>query len=273
LRGTFTPRYVPRWWPRNKVEYTYDQPPPPVRLRHDRRVDDANGALTVYASRPGDGNEKQIAVIRGSIGYPLYDMRQVLPELYRFGPQTWALRVWFFWLDLDISRGDLGRYWGRNPEELEQAWRGITEKAAGGLVERNWYKEHEIPDAERVDIVFNASLQPLYAAIDLHWRETWGEYEPEHYGDPVQVQIMNTKLKKLARNWQETQEVAEGWAAIIRSRFAGNQPPYKPHEEVMKELRGEGVLAGDPIGMQSHTPALFNIKLQRHLTSTDVTEG
>ena len=183
------------------------------------------------------------------------------------------MRVWFFWLDLDISRKDLGQYWSREQDELEKAWRGITDKAAGGLAERSWCEMHEIPDAERVDIVFSDDLQPLYAAVDLHWREMWGEYAPENIGDPLEVQIMNTKIKKLAKNWQEMKEVIEGWATIILSRFARNTPPYKPHEEVMSELMEVGVLGADPIGMESHSPALFNVKVQRHLTSTDVTEG
>lgn len=272
LRGGFTPRYISRWWPQNRIVYTYDKKPQ-VRLHYRRLVDENNGDLAVYASRPGSDEEVLLAEIRGSIGYPLYDMRQVVPELYRFGPQTWVLRVCFFWLDGEISLQDLGRYWQRKNDELEQAWRGITSKDEGGLAERNWHKLHEIPDAERVDIVFNENLQPLYAATDLHWRELWGQYEPQNPCEPVQVQIMNTQAKELARNWQELWKVAQGWGKVILSRFAKNKPPYRPHLEVMAELKGEGLLAADPIGMESHSPAFFNVRIQRHLTSTDVREA
>jgi len=291
LRGDYTPRYISRWWPQNRIVYTYDKKAPQVRLHYRRLVDENNGDLAVYASRPGNDpsaspwssgprtegsghrEEGLLAEIRGSIGYPLYDVRQVVPELYRFGPQTWALRVWFFWLDMRISLQDLGRYWPRENDELERAWRGITSKDEGGLAERNWHKLHEIPDAERVDIVFNENLQPLYAATDLHWRELWGQYEPQNPGSPVQVQVMNTQAKELARNWQELWQVAQGWGKIILSRFAKNKPPYRPHLEVMAELKGEGLLAADPIGMESHSPAFFNVRIQRHLTSTDVRDA
>jgi hypothetical protein len=273
LPGTFTPRYIPRWWPQNWVVYASDKTPPQVRLHYRRLVDESNGGLTVYASRPGNDERVLLAEIRGSIGYPLYDMRQVVPELYRFGPQTWALRVWFFWLDLRISLQDLGQYWPREDGELEQAWRGITSVDEGGLAARDWHELHEIPDAERVDIVFNDDLQVLYAATDLHWRELWGQYEPQNPGDAMQVQIMNTQAKELAKNWQELGKVAEGWGQIILSRFARKAPPFMPHLEVMAELKGEGLLAADPIGMESHSPAFFNVRIQRHLTSTDVRDA
>jgi len=273
LPGAFTPRYIPRWWPQNRIVYTYDKKPPRLRLRYHRQVDGHNGELTILASRPGNENEVVLARLSGSIGYPLYDMQQVVPELYRFGPRTWALRIWFFWLDMQITRQDLSRCWPRQEDELEQAWRGIASKAEGGMAERPWHELHEIPDAERVDIVFDDDLQPLYAATDLHWRELWGQYEPQSSGDPVHVQIMNTQAKQLARNVQELERVVQGWGQIILSRFAMHKPPYAPHTEVMAELAGEGLLAADPIGMESHTPAFFNVRIQRHLTSTDVRDA
>jgi hypothetical protein len=273
LLGSLVPRYCSRWWPQNRVIFTYDAKTPQVRLHHRRRVNGNNGDLTVYASRAHDDEEALLATLIGSIGSPLYDMRQVIPELYRFGPRTWALRVWLFWLDLELSLSDLGQYWTRQNGELAQAWREITSKAEGGLAERGWRELHEIPDAERVDLVFDENLQPLYAATDLHWRELWGEYAPRSPGDPVQVQVMNTRAKALAKNWVELGRVVQGWGQIILSRFAKNRPPYVPHLEVMAELRGEGLLAADPIGMESHSPALFNIRMQRHLTSTDVRDA
>jgi hypothetical protein len=273
LQGDLTPRYVSRWWPQNRIVYTYDKHPPRVRLSYRRLADQDHGELMVYASRPDDAEEILLAELRGSIGTPLYDMRQVIPQLFRFGPRTWALRVWFLWLDLEISREDLARYWPRDADELELAWRGITGKRFGGVAERSWQQLHEIPDAERVDIVFDDNLQPLYAATDLHWRELWGQYAPRASGEPVLVQVMNTRAKELARNWQELGKAVEGWSQVILNRFARNNPPYAPHREVMAELRGEGKLAADPIGMESHTPSFFNVKIQRHLTSTDVRDA
>ena len=273
LSGTYTPRYLSRWWPQNRVGYAYDKRPPLIRLHHRRLVRGSNGDLTIYGSQPGSDRESLLAEITGSIGYPLYDMRQVVPQLYRLGPQTWVLRVWFFWLDGEISRQDLGQYWPREEDELERAWRGITSRDQGGLAECSWYELHEIPDAERVDLVFNDALKPLYAATDLHWRELWGQFEPRDHREPVRVQVMHTRAKDLAQDWQGMSKVVEGWGTIILSRFAKNTPPYSPHLEVMAELRGEGLLAADPIGMESHSPAFSNIRVQRHLTSTDVRDG
>lgn len=274
LQGELVPRYISRWWPQSRVVYTYDKKPPRVRLLHQRLVaGQGNGDLIVYASRPGSTEEVVLAKLCGSIGYPLYDMRQVLPELFRFGLRTWALRVWFFWLDLEITPDDLARYWRRSEDELVQAWRGITAQAEGGTASRSWRQCHEIPDAERVDIVFDDDLQPLYAATDLHWRELWGEYAPQSAGEPVRIQVMNTQAKELAKNWQELGRVVQSWGQVILTRFAANRPPYDPHREVMAELRGEGLLAADPIGMESHTPSFLNVKVQRHLTSTDVRDA
>lgn len=272
LAGTLAPRYLSRWWPQNRIVYAYDKEPPRVRLRYHRLADRKNGELRAYASRAG-GAETLLAEFHGSIGYPLYDMRQVVPELFRFGPQTWLLRVWFFWLDLEISRQDLARYWRRGAQELEEAWQGLHSRQDGGTADRSWRQGHEIPDAERVDVVFGDNLQPLYAATDLHWRELWGQYWPRAPGEPLRIQVMNTRAKELARNWQELGKAVQGWSQIILSRFAHNTPPFVPHREVMAELQGEGVLAADPIGMESHTPAFLNVRIQRHLTSTDVREA
>jgi hypothetical protein len=84
---------------------------------------------------------------------------------------------------------------------------------------------------------------------------------------------MNTQAKELAKNWQDLRRIVQGWSQVILGRFAKNKPPYRPHLEVMAELRGEGLLAADPIGMESHSPAFFNVRMQRHLTSTDVRDA
>jgi hypothetical protein len=273
LSGTLVPRYISRWWPANRVRYSYDKKPPRVCVHYRRLVDDSNGDMTIYVTWPRQKTRVDLACLTGSIGYPLYDMRQVVPELYRLGTRTWALRIWFFWLAAKVRRQDLARFWSRREAELNMAWRGIISRKAGGLAERSWSELHEIPDAERVDIVFDDDLRPLYAATDLHWRELWGPYDPRVPGEPISIQVMNTRAKELANNWQELSKVVEGWGIVILSRFARNQPPYDPHLEVIAELNGEGLLAADPIGMESHSPALFNVRIQRHLTSTDVREA
>jgi hypothetical protein len=161
------------------------------------------------------------------------------------------------------------RTWAGIGPALPRRW----SKQDGGTADRAWRQIHEIPDAERADILFDENLQPLYAATDLHWRELWGQYWPQIPGEPLRVQIMNTRAKELARNWQELGKAVGGWSQIILTRFAKNNPPFVPHREVLAELQGEGLLAADPIGMESHTPAFLNVRIQRHLTSTDVRDA
>jgi hypothetical protein len=276
LEGQYAPDYISRWWPGNRVTYdAYGPAPPRLRLHYRRQVTDHDdsGDLAVWAQSPG-GDEVELATIQGSIPYPLYDMQQVVPELYRFGPQTWALRVWFFWLDKEISLQDLKGYGTRSEEEVEQAWQGVVPKAEGGLAEKGWAERHEIPDAERVDIVFNHDLQTLFAATDLHWREMWGRFEKPD--EPLPIRIMNTKPAKLLTEWRELKKAAEGWGNILLSKvLPRNQmsPPHNPQLEVVRELAGAGKLAADPLALESHTPALYNVAMAVRFTSTDVTDG
>lgn len=276
LEGQYAPDYISRWWPGNRVTYdAYGLAPPRLRLHYRRQVggDDDSGDLTVWAQSPG-GSEVKLATIQGRIPYPLYDMQQVVPELYRFGPQTWALRVWFFWLDKEISLQDLKGYGTRTEEEAGQAWKGVVAQAEGGLAQEGWAERHEIPDAERVDMVFSHALQPLFAATDLHWREMWGRFEEPD--KPLIIQIMNTQPAKLLKDWKELKKVAEGWGKILLSKvLPHNQmnPPYNPQLEVVGELAGAGKLGADPFALESHTPTILNVRMAVRFTSTDVTDG
>jgi hypothetical protein len=275
LVGRYAPDYISRWWPGNRIIYdAYGSRPPLIRLRYRRLADGDGGDLSVHAAGSPGGKEVALATIQGRIPYPLYDMQQVLPELYRFGPQTWALRVWFFWLDKEISLDDLSRYGTRTSDEIQHAWQELTSKAEGGLADQSWQESHEIPDAERVDIVFSRDLQPLFAATDLHWREMWGRYEDP--GQSLSVRIMNTRPAALAKDWQELGKVVDGWGKVLLSQVLPRNrmsPPYNPQVEVVRELAGQGKLRADPVAMESHTPALMNVAVQVRFTSTDVTDG
>jgi hypothetical protein len=275
LAGRYAPDYISRWWPRNWVIYdAYGAPPPLIRVRYRRLATGDSGDLAVYATGAPGGHEVLLATIQGRLPYPLYDMQQVVPELFRFGPQTWALRVWFFWLDKEISLEDLSRYGTRTAGEIQHAWQGLRSKAEGGLADQSWQEAHEIPDAERVDIVFDQKFQTLFAATDLHWREMWGRHEQPD--TPVVVQIMNTRPAALAQDWQELYKVVDGWGKVILSQLLPRNrmsPPYNPQLEVVRELTGQGQLAADPLVMDSHTPAIMNVVAQVRFTSTDVTEG
>ncbi len=275
LAGRYAPNYISRWWPHNQVVYdTYETEPPRVRLHYERLVEDNSGRLTVYTTSPLDGTEYPLAVIQGSIHPTLYDMQQVVPELYRFASNTWALRVWFLWLDKDISLDDLERYGTRTPKEIKQTWQEITPKTEGGLAEQSWAEAHEIPDAERVDIIFDYSAQARYAATDLHWREMWGEYE--EFDEPLQVQIMNTRPADLLKDRQATWKVITVWSKVLLSQILPRDQSskvYNPQPQVAEALREMEPMAADPTTMESHTPAFFNVSMQVRFTSTDVRDG
>jgi hypothetical protein len=275
LEGRYCPDYISRWWPHNRVIYDADGPPPPrVRLRYRRLADSESGDLTVRLASGGGAPDVDLALIEGGIPYPLYDSQQVLPELHRFGPQTWALRVWFFWLDKEISRADLRRWGTRTDDEVEEAWRGLAAKSAGRAGGESWAERHEIPDAERLDVVFGHDGMVLYAATDLHWHEMWGRCTQP--GTRVQARIMNTKPAKALEDWQTTWQVIKGWSSILLTQILRRydlSPPYNPQKEVVAELSGQGKLAGVKLAVQTHTPAFLNASTELRFISTDVTEG
>jgi hypothetical protein len=275
LAGCYAPDYISRWWPRNRVVYDDSgAAPPQVRVRYRRRVDGDDGDLTVYATGSPGGAEVLLAKIQGQITYHMYDMQQVVPELYRFGSQTWALRVWFFWLDKKISLEDLSRYGTRTPDEIRLARQGLLSTTEGGTAAESWPGGHEIPDAERVDIVFSRELVPLYAATDLHWREMWGPLAKD--ATTVAARIVNTRPAGRSTEWKGLRKLANGWVTILRSEVLPERDwskPYNPEVEVASELAGQGKLAADRRATQSHTPAILNIAMQMRFTSTDVRAG
>jgi hypothetical protein len=270
LIGHVAPDYISRWWPHNRVKHVDDgERPPRLRVRYRRLADGDSGSLAVYATDAPGGDEVLLARIQGCIPYPLYDMQQVVPELYRFDARTWALRIWFFWLYKVISYEDLSQYGTRSKEERQHSWQALRSEKEGGLAKRSWQEGLEIPDAERVDIVFSNDLEPLYAATDLHWREMWGRNKQP--STPIVVRIMNTRAAALAKDWRELRKALEGWGTVIVS--LGQEGKYNPQPEVALDLAGKGKLAASPLATQSNTPAIMSIVTQPRFTSTDVRDG
>lgn len=270
LKGDYTPNYQSRWWPPNRVFYDYKKETPAIRLAFERLVDRKKSRIQIFATLP-NGAEKHLATMRGNISYPLYDMCQMVPELYRFGPQTWVLRIWLFWLDLNPYGENRKQPNGLNIEEFKEASRGIKARERGGAAQREWGELHEIPDAERVDILFDDGLNVLYAATDLHWRELWGQFAPKNARDPLLARITNTYGKALLH--PEEWSVFKGWRAFLPNPLKKNEP-YRPVLEVRSELKGEGTLAPGRVGLtETHTPAFLNILMEARFTSTDVRNG
>jgi hypothetical protein len=288
LHGRYTPRYVSRWWPHNRVVY-YTEQSPLVQLHFQRQVEDSRGAIAIYVTPVSGENKVLLAEIQGQLEYPLYDMRQVSAELYYFGSKTWALRVWFFWLDLKLSREDLGRYGNLSPKELEVALSGVNGEAL-----RPRREAHEIPDAERIDIVFDEHARPLYAATDLHYREMWGEFgsqpkiakilntvfaaaQPRGLkssdGGHIEAMILNTAIPDLPSPC-DAKSGLEELLVIAKAMHNNMDRPFKPHEEVLRNLNKQTLLLSRPfVQTQSHCPAFQNVIMQSRLTSTDVREG
>jgi hypothetical protein len=273
LGGSYAPEYIPRWWPHNRVNYSSEEPPS-VRVHFQRQKESSQGALEIFTTPVKSVNEVLLAEIQGRLDYPLYDMRQVLPELYHFGPHAWVLRLWYFWLDLDLSREDLSRYGCLAAADVEVAWKGVNPQGTEVILQRAWRNAHEVPDAERIDILFDDQARPLYAATDLHWREMWGDVCS--HGEPIKAKILNTVVLDTDKHWpQDAKQVFEEWWLAITGMLANNhrEPPYKPYKEVRCVLEGKVPLAANVLMNQTHTPAFLNVNLQTRFTSSDVREG
>jgi hypothetical protein len=211
FQGGQVPAYLPRWWSPQAVSYPADTPALP-----DLRLQVGREAANVFFS----GDEDPIARVRdlvpGEISGQYRDWRA---ELYHLKDQFFVLRLWFFWL------------W--QPE------RGVLEKAlnslfgAGGAILDTEIAFEEIPDAERLDFVFDAETKRVrYVATDAHWREVWAQ--------PVKNQIPEAQIGM----WSPTV-----WAAMLSITDAGEKARYSKwlgtFDAVKKELkrRDKGAVA------------------------------
>ena len=249
------PFYLSRWWPEAWVGYAPSDVaglPPLIRLLCRRNVGKGYSEIEVYGQKDKTSPETLLAKIDGDIQFPLVDLHQISADLYYMAGH-WALRVWFFWLDKDVAqRLDTTRL---NDKELD--------------VLKDWAEAQEIPDAERVDLVFDKDLKPRHLCTDLHWHELWAPYEQD---GPVRISIAGTKM------YQVTIRGGEGLKVVVAAQARRYVPApsrkFDPSRRVMERLYdpdrmglGEGTFA------HKHTPYFHDVEFEAELTSSDVRHG
>jgi hypothetical protein len=155
--------------------------------------------------------------------------RHVSAELYHFVDHFYVLRLWFAWL-----------------------WKAGAVTAG-----------HEIPDAERFDLVIDPLAAKVeYAATDAHWKEHWCPGPP--FGDPIEMEI-----------GLFSPQVVAGLPKLIRAQFAAllrsDETASAQHEagavapgvHIPAEIVRQAVVHGVPAehvgaGVEAHVPRLIN---------------
>jgi hypothetical protein len=169
----------------------------------------------------------------------LLDPESMDVELFAFDQWSVALRVWFFWLDKRIGGGF---FVGR----------------------------HEVPDAERFDIIIRRSDGlSLLAATDLHWREFWSEVaeRPLRAAIGVGKEDKATVLKDMMGNI---------WSKLAKREKERENYVNNPMDDYV--LRLAELMAKETVrakGTEAHVPMLFGVEQRRpdRMTSTDVRKG
>ncbi|MBN2146747.1 MAG: hypothetical protein JW726_05130 [Anaerolineales bacterium] len=247
------PVYLSRWWPEAWIEYRSGGgagAPPDIRLHCHRNIGDGTSRVEVFVAR-GGGTETLLATIDGDIQFPLVDLHQIRADLYQMAG-NWALRIWFLWLDKGVE------------SKVHQINLGNAEKA----ILRRWPTDQEIPDAERVDLVFDSQFQLKYLCTDLHWHELWASFDGTL---PLQIFIGGESMREvLIRGKQGAISVAAARALNYVPRPVRD---FDPSTEIIKRLndpqRGEkdaGTMT------HKHTPFFEKVAFSAELTSSDVRE-
>jgi len=250
------PLYMARWWPPEKVTYAPADvagPPPKITLNCLRNVGDGFSIIHVLTENEGDSRPRRLAQVDGDIQFPLVDGRQITADLY-FMAGHWALRLWFFWLDKGVAR---------RPET-----KGKTVKEQR-IIER-WSLEQEIPDAERLDLVFDKDFNLVYLCTDLHWHEMWAPYENQ--GDVLQASISATnKIEVLIRGAAGVKIIAQSEA---EKRLPDPDRTVIPSDIVLERLRDPGHAPQEEGDItHKHTPFFHKVEFDAELTSSDVLKG
>lgn len=221
--GTHLPSYQGRWQP-GAVSYK-PAAVPPLTLRHQ----------TEQATLLVQWQGRTIAQIEDHTTPSIFDLDHITADVFEFDDYYVALRLWFFWLDINIGHGFfIGR--------------------------------HEIPDVERFDfLILKSTGQIRLACTDFHWRESWGVA----YEEPVRATIgLSTETKiKMAQSTLSTL-----WQKLWGSKPAASV--YDPLPFVRKLAKREAVsgpLVVRQKGTEAHVPMLQNVdSSQEALTSSDV---
>lgn len=250
------PLYMARWWPEAKVEYAdvaVAGTPPAIKIDCLRNVGGGFSVVRVSGRNDGDDDWRMLATVDGDIQFPVVDGKQITADLY-YMAGFWALRLWFFWLDKGVAR----RPETQGRDEVERR-----------ILER-WHIEQEIPDAERVDLVFDNGFNLIYLCTDLHWHEMWAPYE--NFGEPVQVSIAAAKkIEVIIRGAEGVRIIAQ---SEVQKRLPDPDRTIIPSDIIIERLRNphqQPQAEGDIT--HKHTPYFHNVEFDAALTSSDVLKG
>jgi hypothetical protein len=237
------PKYLSRWWPEAGVSYLDTSfkkvgAPPHIRLQ-PRPIDEGTNLEIELLALRADEEPKYLAKFIGDIAFPLADLERIRADLYSIEGH-WALRVWLFWLDKVFPQAYL--------DGLSKAQRRALAK---------WGKIQEIPDAERVDLIFDQDLNLSFLGTDTHWRELWARPD-----DKTTAPVIKIGAKSFLR---ATVDVFPELPALLIGD--GN-----PVERIVERL-SSGHAKGPGKFQGKHTPFIDHVRFDPDLGSGDVTEG
>lgn len=220
FKGSQLPDYVSRWWQEEPIIY---RPAGEVPDQLGLQLVDGRLTLTLDTGA-GPVTLANVTDNDWRADQQLDLLRPIIPECFHFCDQRYyVVRLWFFWLDKSIGTG------------------------------------HEVPDAERVDILFDRYLDPEPVpalGTDFHYQETWGRLRAGHRSGDVRLGVALNSLSSLA--------------ATQLSHFLWKSRTANPARVVAEQLCG---VVSWQTGPQAHVPLLANVNWLRHITSGDVREG
>jgi hypothetical protein len=118
-------------------------------------------------------------------------------------------------------------------------------------------KRHEVPDAERIEIVFEPERGSVpYMGTDFHYKETWGPLRSREKMGKAELGLGPSDLDDLA---------VQALVGFLSSTKTAN-----PAQRVAQGLCGFGTRQR---GVQAHVPLLTNVNVLDRTTSGDVRDG
>jgi hypothetical protein len=265
--------YLPRWWPPASFKTRRSAPPGDVWLAFASPNDaDKMDILTAWSQAPG-AEPAAWFTVRGQNLRPLVDAGRITANLFHFvrfqGTVSecsyWVLRLWFFWLD--------------------------TAPAAPGEISSLGAKE-EIPDSERLDLLFDDALELKFIGTDQHYLEMWAPVGDVPAGTELGAQLgighpkeLDEALHSAAVGVSLTANLVISQAHFRLSQLIASlpgvtrKPAGNPMNNLLTRLEkefqdaqsaavqfGVGDLAG------THTPFLEKLTFPSDLISGDVRE-
>ena len=185
------------------------------------QIQQANNSLVVQ------WNDNVIATIEDTSTPSLLTTPEMLSfELFDFDEWHVALRIWFFWLDAALGEDVVA-------------------------------PQHEVPDAERFDLLIRkADGGVSLACTDLHWRETWGIVTPDE-ALRASIGLNKDVVLKLAQ-----EQLGKLWDTWRREEAAEHKRPYNPHTYIQRLAASIGQNKAGTVrgkGLEAHLPALHNV--------------